>query len=222
MQEKENSRDNLYTLIPLEDFKGLLSIDDRDDKITRFCLVTSTHTIEQYCKRRLLRKKHFEHIEFYGDLILPFREYPVSKVLAVYAINKEQRTKNKEEKVMRNYRNEVECGELLEPELYQVLPDCGTDYDLPFNLYLSPAVNNYPRIIAIKVVYCAGYPFGKVPPDLSAACLELAAWNLNRYRGRRVGMTGNIRGARKEGEHFEMSMPENVKTLLEPYRRKTI
>jgi hypothetical protein len=35
-------------------------------------------------------------------------------------------------------------------------------------------------------------------------------------------MTGNIRGAGKEGEHFEMSIPENVKQLLEPYRRKTI
>jgi len=61
-----------------------------------------------------------------------------------------------------------------------------------------------------------------VPSDLSAACLELASWNMNRYRGRRVGMTGNIRGAGKEGEHFEMSMPENVKLLLEPYKRKTI
>jgi len=47
-------------------------------------------------------------------------------------------------------------------------------------------------------------------------------WNFNRYRGKRVGMTGNIRGAGKEGEHFEASMPENVKALLEPYRRKTI
>jgi hypothetical protein len=35
-------------------------------------------------------------------------------------------------------------------------------------------------------------------------------------------MTGNIRGVGKEGEHFELSMPENVKQLLEPYRRKVI
>jgi hypothetical protein len=63
---------------------------------------------------------------------------------------------------------------------------------------------------------------GGVPADLASAWLELAAWNMSRYKGRRVGMTGNIRGSGKEGEHFEMSMPENVKTLLEPYRRKTI
>jgi len=54
-----------------------------------------------------------------------------------------------------------------------------------------------------------------VPADLAAACMELAAWNMNRYRGRRVGMTGNK-------EQFEMSMPANVRGLLETYRRKVI
>jgi hypothetical protein len=35
-------------------------------------------------------------------------------------------------------------------------------------------------------------------------------------------MTGSVRGSGKDGEHFEMSMPENVRALLEPYSRKTI
>ena len=98
------SIDTLYTLIPLEDFKAVLGIDDREDglyfasmrntsheflqgknsktlyqppSLAAFCLVMATHTIEQYCKRRLLRKKHFEQIEYIGDLLLPLREYPV-------------------------------------------------------------------------------------------------------------------------------------------------
>jgi len=62
----------------------------------------------------------------------------------------------------------------------------------------------------------------KIPTDLSAACLELATWNLNRYRGKRIGMSGNIKGAGVQGEHFELSMPENVKALIEPYKRKVI
>jgi len=45
------NKNELYTLIPLEDFKGLLGIDDRDERMARFCLVTATFTIEQYCKR---------------------------------------------------------------------------------------------------------------------------------------------------------------------------
>jgi hypothetical protein len=190
----------LYTLISLDDFKAVLGIDDREDKLARFCLVTSTFTIEQYCKRRFLRKKYFETVEYSGDLIIPLREYPVTSVLAVYL-----------------YGN----GEILEPEFYRVLPDCGTDIDIPFSVELSPAVARM-GCKAIKVIYWAGYSSNKVPADLASACLELASWNMNRYRGRRVGMTGNIRGAGKEGEHFEMSIPENVKQLLEPYKRKTI
>jgi len=192
---------SLYTLIPLDEFKAVLGVDDREDKLARFCLVTATLTIEQYCKRKLLRKKYFEKIDFNGDLFVPLREYPVSEVLAFYVFGN---------------------GEMLEPEFYSVVPDCGTDYDLPFSLSLSPALKKYPSVSAVKVVYWAGYAHNKVPSDLAAACLELASWNMNRYRGRRVGMTGNIRGAGKEGEHFEMSMPENVKMLLEPYKRKTI
>ena len=76
------SGDAVRTLIPLEDFKALMGIDDREDKTARFCLVTSTFSIEQYCKRRLLRKKHFERIDYYGDLPLPPGEYPVKEVLA--------------------------------------------------------------------------------------------------------------------------------------------
>jgi hypothetical protein len=198
MATKENQ---LYTLIPLEEFKALLNVDDREDKQARFCLVTATLTIEQYCKRRLIRKKHFERLEYIGDLRLPLREYPVTEILSVSVIVNEG---------------------ILEPDLYSVIPDCGLDLDIPFELSLSPALNRYNPFSSVKAVYWAGYPFGKTPADLASACLELAAWNLNRYRGKRIGMTGNIRGAGKEGEHFEMSMPENVRTLLEPYRRKTI
>ena len=199
--ESKAETDYLYSFVPLEEFKAIMNIDDREDKTARFCLVTSTFTIEQYCKRRLLRKKHFERIEYIGDLYLPLREYPVSRMLAVFTLPD---------------------GEILEPDFYNVIPDCGTDEDIPFSLSLSRALERYQGLSAIKAVYLSGYSVGNVPPDLASACLELAAWNMNRYRGRRIGMTGNVRGTGKEGEHFEMSMPENVRSLLEPYRRKTI
>lgn len=195
----ETEKQKLHTLIPLDKFKSLFGVDDREDKLSRFCLVTSTLTIEQYCKRRLLRKKHFERIGFYGDLFLPLSEYPIREILAVH-INKN----------------------ILEPDFYDIVPDCETEYDLPFCLSLSPAIRRYRNIEAIKVIYTAGYKPNNVPGDLAAACFELASWNMNRYRGRRIGMTGNVRGSGKDGEHFEMTMPENVKALLEPYKRKVI
>jgi len=207
-QEKETKISPIYSLISLEDFKSLLGIDDREEKLSRFCLITATYSIEHYCKRQLLRKKHFEKIEYIGDLMLPMKEYPVNRMLALYSMNREPVIENK--------------WEILEPDFYQVIPECGTYEDIPYTLVLSPAIKRYPGILAVKAVYWAGYSQGSVPPDLASACLEFASWNMNRYRGRRIGMTGNIRGSGKDGEHFELSMPENIKALLEPYRRKVI
>jgi hypothetical protein len=116
---------------------------------------------------------------------------------------------------------------LVDPEHYYCLPDEGIqeDSDLwsaPFSLVLRPPYRLAREEMGIRIRYLAGYVPGKVPPDLASACLELAAWNISRYRGRRIGMTGNVRGNGKDGEHLESSMPENVRQLLEPYRRRTI
>jgi hypothetical protein len=199
---------SLYTLIPIEDFKSLLGIDDREDSLARFCLITATYTIEQFCMRRLIKKKHIEQIEFTGDWFSPLTEFPVNKILAVY--------------VLGNRDLETWSWEIVDPGFYRMFPDPGMDIDIPFYLRLSPVSRNLRRPKVFKVIYWAGYAVGKVPPDLASACLELAAWNMNRYRGRRIGMTGNVRGHGKDGEHFELSMPINVCQLLEPYRRKVV
>ena len=195
----------LHSLITLEQFKAVLNVDDRDDMLSRSCLETATKAIENYCRRYLLRKKHSEKLEYSGDLQLPMSEYPVHRVLVVYAMTVKGRD-----------------GEIVEPDFYSVIPECGTDCDYPFSILLSRTFLRYQGLSAIKAVYWAGYSPVYVPPDLSAACLELASWNMNRYKGRRIGMTGNVRGGGRDGEHFEASMPENVKNLLEPYKRKLI
>ncbi|MDR2742015.1 MAG: hypothetical protein LBB98_07650 [Treponema sp.] len=149
-------------------------------------------------------KKHLERIELHGDLFLPLREYPVREVLVLYSL----------------YHTAE--PELVEPEFYSLCPEIQEQQDIPYELRLSPALGRLPGVSAFKAVYRAGYRPGKAPADLASACLELAAWNMSRYRGRRIGMTGNVRGNGKDGEHLEVSMPENVRLLLEPYRRRTI
>jgi len=182
---------------------SLMGVDARDERIARFCLVTSTLTIEGQCKRRFLRKRYLERSAFYGDLFLPLGEYPVKNVGAIHLIGGGLETR-------------------LEPRFFEVAPNCGIESDVPFSISLSPLVKNFRGIEAVRVDYRAGYTLGQVPADLAAACLELASWNLNRYRGRRVGMTGSVAGNWKDGEHFEMQMPENVRALLAPYVRRTI
>ncbi|MDR2069943.1 MAG: hypothetical protein LBP81_00795 [Treponema sp.] len=201
---------NLHSLIPLADFKAILGLDDRENALSQFCLTTATFSIEQYCKRRLVRKKRFEFLPFYGDYIFPLRDYPVREVLAVYQTHA------------------LKEAIIVEPDLYHTMPDCGELENIPFCLSVSPALRLVRDLSGLKVHYRAGYVPGKagdpcgVPADLASACLELAAWNMSRYRGRRIGMTGNVRGSGKDGEHLEASMPENVRGLLEPYRRRTI
>jgi hypothetical protein len=98
---------SLHTLIPFEDYKAILDLDDQGDTLSRYCLITTTYTIEQYCKRRLIMKRYFERTAAYGDLLLPLQEYLVRKLLAVYELG-----------------DFTWPGEMLEPELYQVIPWC--------------------------------------------------------------------------------------------------
>ena len=193
-----NTINNFYSLVPLEEFKSVLCIDDREDKLCRFCLVTTTLTIESYCKRKIFLHNHNEHISFYGDLEIPLREYPVTELKRINVWGR---------------------GEVLEPQFYNLIPDSGTSIDIPFSVELSPVLGRVRWLRAIHISYMAGYEFNAVPADLEAACLEMAAWNMGRYRGKRIGMTGSVR---KDGDRWEMAMPENVRGLLEPYRRKVI
>jgi hypothetical protein len=199
MNNETRGTKQLHTRIPLDDFKVVLSADDREDALSRYCLITATYTIEHCCNRRLLRRRNTDYLTFTGDPLFTLREYPVGKVLSVHAA-------------------ESRIGR----EQYHSIPDEGICEDLPFSLILRlpPALSR--GELGIKVRYAAGYGPGKVPPDLASACLELAAWNMNRYRGKRIGMTGNVRGDGKDGEHLEASIPENVHLLLEPYKRRMI
>jgi hypothetical protein len=204
---------SLHTLIPLEDFKSILGLGDRENTLSRYCLVTAARAIEQYCKRRLLRRKHTDYLTFTGEYIFALREYPVRRILSVHAAR----------------AGAAQRGEpvfspesLVDHKHYFCLPDAGTREDIPFSLVLWPLLRLSWEEQGIRVRYAAGYVPGSVPADLASACLELAAWNMSRYRGRRIGITGAARGKGADGEHLEMSMPENVKMLLEPYKRRII
>jgi len=140
-------------------------------------------------------------------MVLPLKEYPVSEIMLVSAFNGERYTQ--------------ENGRIIEPEFYRPMIGNGYNEEMIFELLLSSSVRPY-EYSFVNVTYLAGYKKNEIPEDLSAACLELASWNFNRYKGKRIGMSGNIKGAGVQGEHFELSMPENVKALIEPYKRKTI
>jgi hypothetical protein len=202
----EENQGALHSLITLPGFKAVLGIDDREDALRRYCLLTATYAIEQYCRRRLLLKPVTECLDYTGDDLLLLGEYPVREL----------------ESVRYSRERYFPPESLLLPDQYGLLPEPPLIEDVPYYLIvrLSPHFSQGEK--CVKVKYLTGYSPDEVPPDLASAGLELAAWNMARYRGRRIGITGNVRGSGKDGEHLEASMPENTRQLLEPYRRKTI
>jgi hypothetical protein len=110
----------------------------------------------------------------------------------------------------------------LSPGSYTIVPDCAELADAPYCLCIQQGTRLRHGERVLKAVYLAGYKCGDVPADLASACLELAAWNMGRYRGRRIGVAAALTGSSGRGsggETFEMSLPEQVRTLLEPFRR---
>jgi uncharacterized phiE125 gp8 family phage protein len=192
-----NGKNNGYTfhsLVPLAEAKAFLGVDDRDDSLLGFLLVSGAYAVEEYCARRLLRKRVKEWFVDTADPVFPLREYPVREVSAA---------------VIADGR-----GGLV-PVPYSLLPDGGL-LNVPYTLRVFPGCMAG-RLKTVGVKYVAGWRVAEVPPDLKEACLELAAWKLAR---RNAAGPGVSRSEPPAG--LENRMPERVRELLEPYRRKMI
>jgi hypothetical protein len=173
------NRKPLYCLATLRDFQAVTGADERDAALCAFVLVTATHAIEHYCARRLLLKKHTGYLDCYPDDVSILREYRVRKIHRVY-----------------NGTHHIFGPEtIIAHNAYYTLPEAGSGEGIPFFLAFTANRLRYGEKV-LKVKYTAGYTPGDVPADLKAACLELAAWNMSRYRGKRIGLTGLVRGPR--------------------------
>jgi hypothetical protein len=69
------------------------------------------------------------------------------------------------------------------------------------------------------VISNAGFRVKEMPEDIKAACVELVAWNYGRLKDRKIGVIGS---GKNNCEHYERAMPENVKMLLEPWKRRVV
>jgi hypothetical protein len=137
----------LHTLIPLADFKAILGLDDREDALSRYCLITAAYSIEQYCKRSFYRKKHTDYLTFTGEHIFTLREYPVRKVLSVHTTGAGAMLQGKPLFTPEN---------LVDPKHYYCLPDEGIRDDIPFFLVLHPPLRPSREEMGIRVRYLTG------------------------------------------------------------------
>jgi uncharacterized phiE125 gp8 family phage protein len=192
MKHKEGF-DLVHSLVSVREFKRLSGADDREDSLLEFLLVSSTYSIEEYCIRRLLRKRIKESFVDTVETVFTLREYPVAAVSAV----------------------EIQGAHgLAEPVLYDLSPEAGSLSNIPHTLRIFPARGGAPKTVNVK--YIAGYSVTNVPPDLKEACFELAAWKYQRHNLRLSGVAG------KGALTLENKMPERVRELLEPYKLRVL
>jgi hypothetical protein len=103
MKHKDNC-DFIHSLVPLSEAKTFLGVDDREDSLLEFLLVSSAYAIEEYCMRRLLRKRIKESFINTAETVFTLREYPAAYVSAVERVN---------------------AYGLPEPVMYDLVPDEG-------------------------------------------------------------------------------------------------
>jgi hypothetical protein len=185
-------------LVTVDECKRVLGLDDREDGLTEWLIVAASATIEAYCMRRFTYSNRIEYIDFAGTESQALQEYPVRVVNSVQRI--------------------VNSGALFDVE-YLLCPEEGVIVDRPYLLTISNGRLAMRNGGTVRVEYRAGYMVREMPLQLRQACVELVAWNYARYKDGKIGVTGSVK---KGGERYETDMPENVKGLLERWRRKTI
>jgi len=133
---------------------GVLGIDNRDGKLSQFCLKIATYTIEQYCYRKMMLKNHFEDLDYWGDSTIPLKYYPVREILVLY----------------------IKAGngewELAKPDFYWIVPEAREDFDMPVSLVLGMGLRIIRGEGKLKVIDITGYTTGQVPLDLASSCMK--------------------------------------------------
>lgn len=74
----------IHSLIILLEYKSALNLDDRDGSFVLFISNAASYSAENYCFRRILRKRHTEYFDTVGDNAFFLREYLIREILIVH------------------------------------------------------------------------------------------------------------------------------------------
>lgn len=147
---------DVHTLASLGECRRQLGLDERDDSLTLFLLIAATYTVENHCRRCLLRKDIREYFDSTGDNALFLREYPVRDVLGVHE----------------DQNHRFMESSLIDPEHYYCTPEISIPEDTIHTLTLIPPYRLQKGTKTIKITYSAGYDLAEVPMDLKQAVLD--------------------------------------------------
>jgi hypothetical protein len=178
-------------LISWEDYKAIFNISDNDEQDKYQILINQASAlIESYCRRDLKARDYEEFLDGHEKDVLVLSHYPIQSISAIYI------------DPAREFGNET------------VITDF--DYDASAGLvYMRNGLFPDGHKI-IKAQYRAGYePTDPAYQVLQSACLEMVKWIAGRY----AGFIGKRSETNADGMNigFEIQMPMNVQSMLQPF-----
>jgi hypothetical protein len=196
--------EDVVPLISVETCRSVLEYSESENNFVGFLVTTATGIIERHLGRRIMYRRNVDYLSSLGSNDLFLREYPVRDITSVYF------------DLTRHFTEETK----LFPSQYDFTPDPEGLADVPGTLRIITDETLPLGRKCVKIVYHAGFMNDEIPADLQMAVIELVAWNYARIRTKQVGVKASVTG--RDAPDLESSIPENVKQLLEPFRRRTI
>ena len=189
------------TLVPFEQLQTFMELEDSEEGIINMLSFSATTEIENHTHRILYEREIGEFHDGYNQNSIELKEYPVTEV---NRISIRQFTKL--------------CAFIpLESEAYT----CQTQENGFSTIFLQ---NNYsfPKGQQnIKVLYTAGYNSETLPDDLQMAVCETVSWLYKRMKARQIGVTQLVDERNRASRFtYDKTLPDHVREILEPYRKK--
>lgn len=181
---------NLTTLTKVKNYLGISGTDE--DTLLNELISGASGAIENFCNRILGEATYTEHHDGRGKSSVVLKQFPVVSVTSVHD----------------DIDRDFEVGDLVDADNYIVDMVAGM-------VMLKSNATFADGILNVKVVYRAGY--STIPESVDLACQIWVAAFYNRLKDGADGFASeNIGGIAQA--FLNISMPENVKALILPYR----
>ena len=192
----------IVNLISWEDCKELLDVPYKEKTFIELLIFSASAEIETYTNRKLRQRELCELHDGYNQNEIIIEHYPVKEIISL------------------KVDNECKYPEdtIVSKDFYNChIPSANDDGEYQSEIILAAGYAFPKGRNNIEVIYNAGYKEEDTPVDLKTAAAELVEWTYKRLNNRQIGEV-NL----KYGQKTQLStkIPDHVRELLEPYRRK--
>ena len=176
-------------------------MSSKEKTFIELLIFSASAEIETYTGRKLKQRQIRELNDGCSQSEIILKQYPVKEVTSLKVDNE------------RNYQEET----IVSNEYYSCFIPNQDDLEYQSEIILAQGYSFPNGRNNIEVIYTAGYLDEEVPEDLKTAVTELVEWSFKRLNNRQIGEI-NLKYGQKT--QLATRIPEHVRDLIEPYKRK--